>query len=200
VPEFYLMAQLLATLKLLTWFHHTLSAVNSLGEGSFGVHYHSQLLAQLHLNLCSGVNSEPDCGMVGKHYVRCSRLKTTQLQKTSPNVSWTLMFTSGRLLVLHPDLWTQDDCHSHLHTLSCVVGFWIWHCALIAIWNCPHNVAGQLVCFNQLFAVLIIDWPITYAVYTLVAPPALQHHGELDSDVVKGCELWHDVSIINSDL
>ena len=37
------------------------------------------ILTQLHLNLCSGMNSEFDCGTVGKHYVRCSRLKMTQL-------------------------------------------------------------------------------------------------------------------------
>ena len=51
------MAQLLATLELLTWLHHTLSAVNSLAEGPFGVLSTSQPSAWWCLNLCLELKS-----------------------------------------------------------------------------------------------------------------------------------------------
>jgi len=44
---------------------------------------------------------------------------------------------------LHPDHWTQDDCHSHLHT------------ALYSITAMLQSLSkGQLVCFNQ----LLLSW------------------------------------------
>ena len=117
-------------------------------RGSFGVHYHGQLSAQLHLNLHSCINSEPDCGMVGKHYVRCTCLKTTQL----PNIK------SERLL----------DFDIHLRA-GYLYYTWTSGLGMTIIVTCTHS--HVLLVFG--YAVLYMELPLQCCRTIGMFPPTL---------------------------
>jgi hypothetical protein len=160
VPEFHLMAQLLATLELSTWLYHTLSAVNSLAEGPFGVHYHSWLSAQLHLNLCSSMNSKSDCGVARKPYVRCPHLQITQLPNNKSECLLDFNVHLGACyFLLHLDRWTQDNrCSCSYTLLSTCVYSWFPDTALYGIAVAMLQVIKQwaIGIFQSTLVVLVI--------------------------------------------